>query len=383
MDSQTLWAEVDLKAIANNVRELRRITNPDARLMAVVKANAYGHGAIEVSREALNNGADFLGVARINEGIRLRKAGINASILIFSFTRPALAKMLAEFDLTQTICSFKTAKALSDIAVLDNKKIKIHIKVDTGMGRLGILPDCFRTSLPGATGSALYEVESIARLPGLELEGIFTHFATADSSDKAFAKSQFAIFMDFLNRLRVSGIEIPIRHAANSAAIINLPEAHLDMVRTGIYVYGLYVAHDAAKRRISLKPAITLKSIIIHLKDVPAGFSVGYGGDCKTEKPTTIATVPVGYADGFNRMLSSRGRMLVCGHSAPIIGRVCMDSTVLDVGHIAKTAVGNEVVILGRQGKSSISADEIASNLNTISYEVISTVSDRIPRFYF
>ncbi len=383
MDTPLIWAEVDLDAIAHNVRALRRITNPDARLMAVVKANAYGHGAPEVTRRALENGADVLGVARLNEGIELRNAGFDAPILIFGYTPPVLAKKLVEFDLTQTVWSYQTAEALS-AAVPFGKPINVHLKVDSGMGRLGLLPDCRRLPALGAdsTMNALREVESIARLPGLRLEGVYTHFASADSADKSYALKQFEIFVEFLDELRKAGIDIPVRHAANSAAMIDLPETHLDLVRPGISIYGLYPSDEVDKRRIQLKPAMTLKARVVHLKKVPAGFKISYGMTYETQAPTTIASVPVGYADGFSRLLSSRGHMLVGGRRVPIVGRVCMDQTMLDVGHVPNVELEDEVVVFGRQGDALISVDEIAASLNTINYEIVSALTARIPIIY-
>ncbi len=384
MESPLVWAEVDLEAIAHNVRELRRITDPGADLMAVVKANAYGHGVIEVTRKALENGADSMGIARIEEGIELRKAGFKESVLIFGYTQPALAHKLIAFDLTQTVWSYKTAQALSDVAVSSNRQIKVHLKVDTGMGRLGLLPDCRRPPVTeqNLIGNAIREVESISSLAGLELEGVYTHFATADSPDKTYAGKQFEIFVDFLNELRRAGINPPLCHAANSAAIIDMPETHLDMVRTGIAIYGLYPSDKVNKRRIALKPAMTLKSKVVHLKKVPPGFKVSYGSTYQTPEPTTIASIPVGYADGFNRLLSSRGHMLVRGRRAPIVGRVCMDQTMLDVGHIPDVNLEDEVVIFGRQGDGFITVNEIAASLNTINYEIVSALTARVPIIY-
>ena len=384
MKSSLVWAEVDLEAIAHNVRELRRITNPVAHLMAVVKANAYGHGVVKVTRKALENGADSLGEARLEEGIELRKAGIQQSVLIFGYTPPALAHKLIGFDLTQTVWSHTTAQALSDVAVSSNKQIKVHLKVDTGMGRLGLLPDSCRFPVTDQNliGNAVHEAKAISSLAGLELEGVYTHFATADSSDKTYAGNQFEIFVDFLNELRRAGINPPLCHAANSAAIIDMPETHLDMVRAGIAIYGLYPSDQVNKGRIDLKPAMALKSKIVHLKKVPSGFKVSYGCIYQTPKPTIIASIPVGYADGFSRLLSSCGHMLVRGHRAPIVGRVCMDQTMLDVGHIPVVNLEDEVVIFGRQGYESITVDEIAVRLNTINYEIVSALTARVPIIY-
>ena len=383
MDTSLVKAEIDLKALAHNFKELRRITHPDARLMGVVKANGYGHGAIEVARCALQNGAAVLGVARIEEAIRIREAGIEVPILIFGYTLPELATDILKYDLTQTVYTYASAQALSRTATSLKKKIKIHIKIDTGMGRLGLLPQNFRENHSGAINAdAVKECLAIAGLDGLELEGIFTHFATADSADKAYAEDQLDLFMNFLNRLRQAGLEPSVRHAANSAALIDMPRSHLDMVRPGIASYGLYPSDEVDKKHVSLKSAMALKARIIHLKKVPAGFKVSYGSTHETSKATTIATIPVGYADGLNRLLSSTGQMLVHGKRAPIIGRVCMDLTMLDVGHIDNVQIGDEVVIFGQQGSDAITVDEIASTLNTINYEIVSTITARVPRIY-
>ena len=383
MDASLVRAEIDLKAIAHNIKELRRITHPDARLMGVVKANGYGHGAIEVARCALQNGAAVLGVARIEEGVQIREAGIEVPILIFGYTLPERTPDLFEYDLTQTVYTYASAQVLSRTATSLKKKIKIHLKIDTGMGRLGLLPQDFQGDNSVALNAdAIQETLAIAGLGGLELEGIFTHFATADSADKTYAEDQLDLFMIFLDRLRRAGLEPPVRHAANSAALIDMPQSHLDMVRPGIASYGLHPSDEVNKKHVSLKPAMALKARIIHLKKVPAGFAVSYGSTHRTPTATTIATIPIGYADGLNRLLSSSGRMLVHGQLAPIIGRVCMDLTMLDVGHIDNVRMDDEVVIFGQQGSGSITVDEIASSLNTINYEIVSTITARVPRVY-
>ena len=379
MKSPLIWAEVDLNAIAHNVHELRRMTNPSVRLMVAVKANAYGHGIIEVARQVLRSGADALGVARIDEGVRIREAGIDAPILVFGYSPPSEAARLYEFDLIQTVYSYETARALADTASSLGIKNNVHLKVDTGMGRLGLLPDSRRAT---PADSAVEEVKSIAGLSGLKLEGIFTHFATADWSDKSYAKQQFQIFVKFLDQLHQSGVKFSVRHAANSGAIIDMPQTHLDMVRAGISIYGLYPSDEIDKSRIKLLPAMSLKAKIIHLKKVPAGFNVSYGITHETKKPTTIATIPIGYGDGFSRLMSSNGHMLVHGQKAPIIGRVCMDLTMIDVGHIPEVEIEDEAVVFGRQGNAFISADEIANLTGTINYEVVTRISNRVPRVY-
>jgi len=383
LEASLLKAEIDLRAIAHNVKELRRITHPKSRLMAVVKANGYGHGAVEVAQCALQHGATALGVARIEEGIRIREAGIRAPILIFGYTPSPLAADLLEYDLTQTVYAFASAQALSQAAVLLGRKIKVHLKVDTGMGRLGLLPQNFKSNNSAAVDSnAIEETLAIAGLMGLELEGVFTHFATADSANKSYAENQINLFTNYLKRLHQAGLNPPVRHAANSAALIDLPQAHFDMVRPGIAIYGFYPSHEVKKKKAGLKPAMAFKTRIVHLKKVPAGFYVSYGITHKTQKPTTIATVPAGYADGLNRLLSSRGQMLVHGQRVPIIGRVCMDLTMLDVGGIDNVQVGDEVVIFGQQGNKTLTVDEMAASLNTINYEIVSTITARVPRVY-
>lgn len=384
MESPLVWAEVDLRAIAHNVRELRRVTQPGAQLLVAVKANGYGHGAVEVAKTALQNGGDALGVARIEEGIQLRDAGIAASILVLGYTDPALAEELIAFGLIQTVWSLETAKQLSQTARLAGKKIRIHLKVDTGMGRLGLPAESSREISPDipVTDDVVSEVAAIAELPGLELEGVFTHFPTADSADKAGSNAQLNLFMDFIDRLRQAGIEIPFRHAANSAAIIDMPGSHLDMVRAGISAYGLYPSPEVNRHQVTLQPAMALKTRVVQIKRVPKGFEVSYGSTYRTERPTRIATVSIGYADGLSRRLSSRGHMLVRGHRVPIVGRVCMDLTMLDVGDIPGIGTGDEVVVFGRQKDAAIAVEEVASMLDTINYEIVSIISDRVPRIY-
>jgi len=383
LDHPVTWAEISLGAYAHNIKELKRITRPPARLMAVVKANGYGHGAVEVASEALHNGALYLGVARINEAIPLREAGLSAPILIFGYSPPDLAPILIDYELTQTVYSLSTARALSEQATRKGKKITVHLKVDSGMGRLGFLLEAINT-IPGDTplNNPVREIEAITRLAGLTVEGIFTHFATADSADKSYADLQLDRFMDFLNRLQKEGLEPPLRHAANSGALIDMPDSHLDMVRPGIATYGLHPSDEVNKSMVDLKPVMALKSKIIHLKKVPPGFNISYGITYQTKNHTTIATIPVGYADGFSRLLSSRGYMLVHGQRVPIVGRVCMDLTMLDVGGISGVALEDEVVVFGKQGEEAITADEIAASMGTINYEVVSTITGRVPRIY-
>ncbi len=381
MDFPNIWAEIDLDAIAHNVRELRRITRPSARLMAVVKADGYGHGAEAVARTALANGADMLAVARIDEGVQLRRAGFDAPILVMGPTFPGFTDRIIDYDLIQGVTSLASARELAARAVQRKAVIPVHIKVDSGMGRLGLVPDC---GAPGrdARLPAVEEVRALSHLDGLRLEGIFTHFAAADETDKSFAELQLDIFSTFLDRLSRAGIDCGLRHAANSAAVIDLPRAHLDAVRPGIALYGLYPSRAVDLSKVELRPALALKSRILQVKAVPAGFPVSYGMTWQAPCATRIATVATGYADGIQRRLSNRGRMLVHGIEVPIVGRVCMDLIMLDVGAVEGVAVGDEVVIIGRQGDAEISADTVADLLDTINYEVVFTNFARVPRRY-
>ncbi len=380
MKDHNLWAEIDLTAIASNIRQLRKTVHPDVAILASVKANGYGHGAVPVAKTALKNGVDMLGVARYGEAILLRQKGIDAPILILGHTSPDLTENLLQNNLIPTVFSLAVAEKYSAAALKKKEKLKVHLKVDTGMGRNGVLPD----ELAGVEeeGRDIAEVEHICKLEGLDVAGVYTHFACSDEKDKSSAKNQLTRFFRLLDRLSQRGIRFSLRHAANSAAVIDLPETHLDMVRPGIAVYGLYPSSEVDKKKLLLKPAMSIKARICQLKHVSAGFSVSYGSTFTTEKPTTIATVPIGYADGYDRSNSSCGYMLVGGQRAPVVGRVCMDFTMLDVGHIENVRIGDEVVILGSQGSDHISAEEIAARSGTINYEVVCTLMDRVPRIF-
>lgn len=375
-------AEVDLTAIAHNVREFKRLVSPDVTIMPAVKADGYGHGAIEVSKTALQNGASRLGVARIEEGITLRNSGIDAPILVFGYTSPENAIDVIENDLTITISEKDVASKFALAATTLGKEVKIHFKIDSGMGRIGMLTQDGHPGTPDLSTNSIDPVIDISKMKGLELEGLYTHFAQADHKDKQYTQQQFEIFSSFSKQLKAAGLEIPFIHAANSAAAIEMPETHLDMIRPGISFYGLYPSEHVDKSLIDLKPAMALKTKIISLKTVPKGFKVSYGSTYVTETETTIAVVPIGYADGFSRSFSSNGSMLVHGKRVPIVGRVCMDLTMLDVGGIADVALEDEVVVFGSQKDNFIGADELAVNAGTINYEIVSAITSRVPRYY-
>ncbi len=367
-----VWAEVNLTAIKRNVQEIRRILGTDIEIMAVVKANAYGHGAVEVSRVALEAGADRLGVAILEEGLELRENGIWSPILILGYVPPSQYELAIKENIAQTVFDLKHARDLARLAQKNKKKALIHLKIDTGMGRLGFIPG----------NRALNDVLEIASLKGVEIEGIYTHMAAADKADKSYSYHQLRNFNDFTARLAEKGLSVKLRHAANSASLIELPETRFNLVRPGITLYGLYPSSEVKRNVVELTPAMSFKAHISHVKKVPPGFSISYGCTYTTRRETIVATVPVGYADGYPRILSNCAEVLVCGRRVPVIGRVCMDQIMLDVTSVPFVEKGEEVVLFGSQGEEYISVDELAEKAKTINYELLCMVSSRVPRIY-
>ena len=372
VDSKTCltYAEIDLDAIAHNVRALKAHVGPGVALLAVVKANAYGHGLVEVARTALRHGAAGLCVARVGEGIALRQAGITASILVMAYSRPDEAEAAVAHDLTLGVGDIAVAEAVSAAAVAQGRGATVHVKVDTGMGRFGLLP-----------AEVLPFLARLTTLPGLRLEGIYTHFATADAADKTYARQQFAAFQRVLAGAEAAGYAIPLRHAANSAATIDLPETHLNAVRPGISLYGLYPS-AAVSRDVPLQPALALKSRVGRVRTLPAGSSIGYDRTFIAPHPMTAALVPVGYGDGYPRLNSGQGAALINGRRAPLVGRVCMDQLVVDISDAGPVALDDEVVLLGRQGDDCITAEELAAWAGTINYAIVTALLPRVPRLY-
>jgi len=370
------WAEIDLDAINHNIQEFRKQLSPEVNIMAVVKADAYGHGAIEVAGAAEKGGVDFFAVAFWEEGVELRLAGVKKPILLMGNTPPQQVSRVLEYDLTQTIFSWETAEALSREAVKRQVEVPVHVKVDTGMGRVGLLP-----------WEAVSFVQEIYQLPGLRLEGIMTHFASADGEDLSYTYSQVESFNKIVEACKETGIEIPIVHAANSAGTMNVPESRYNLVRLGISLYGQYPSESIKNKQadstgIHLKPAFSFKTQVVYLKELPPGSCISYGVTFQTQRTSLIATIPVGYADGFNRLLSNQGQVLVRGKRVPVVGRVCMDYSMIDVTNVEGVEVGDEVVIYGKQGNEEISVDEVADILGTISYELLCAVDKRVSRFY-
>ena len=366
------WIEVNLDAIAQNVRNIKKLIGKKTELMAVVKGNAYGHDVLEVVPVVLNNGATRLAVARLEEGIFLRKAGITVPILVLGLTLKQQAELLVSYSITPTVSEYEMIEELSKFAVKEERTAKVHLKVDTGMGRIGILPD-----------HILDLVKKIKALKNIEIEGIFTHFSVADEKDKTYTEMQFKKFMDVLTVLENEGIRIPVKHVGNSAALLDLPHMCLDLVRPGISIYGLYPSREVQKT-IKLIPAHTFKTRIAFLKELSAGQSISYGRTYTTNKErTVVASLPVGYADGYNRLLSNQGEVLIRGKRFPVIGRVCMDQTLIDVTNLPQAETGEEVVLWGKQEQEEIMVEEIAEKVGTINYEIVHMPDKkRVPKLF-
>ncbi len=369
---RSTWLEIDTDALAGNVRALRAIVGSDRQLFAVVKANAYGHGAEIVGPAALAAGADRLAVATLGEAAVLRQVGVTAPILLLGYTPGYLGEELLGWQLAATLCDIETARQWSAVAVAAGKRIPVHVKVDTGMHRLGLAS----TNVPGF-------FFQLAELPGLFVEGIYTHFSTADEADQRYAQRQLKTFTDLLAVLSLQGQRPPLAHAANSAAILSLPESHLDAVRSGISLYGLHPSPEVPLPD-AFRPVLSWKARIAQVKMLERGEPVSYGNTWRSPRLSTVAILPVGYADGFPRAPRTWQSVLINGQSAPIVGRVCMDMTVVDVTAICEAGeivrAGDEVVLIGRQGAAAISAEEVARRTETINYEVTSRLMARLPR---
>lgn len=371
-----VWAEIDLDAFAFTMQALCQRAGKDCMVAAVVKADAYGHGAVHVVPTLLENGAKFLAVAVIDEALELRQAGFTeVPILILGYTEPQRAAELVKHDLHQTIFTRELAEAMSAAAVAQGKTAHLHIKADTGMGRLGFLPN----------ETSLNTICDILALPQVEFTGLFSHFSSADMGDAdsiAYTEMQWQRYLFFLDGLAARGWSPKIRHVCNSAEIVNHPEHFMDMVRPGIILYGTYPSADTHNENIIVKPEMTLKCRIANVKRLSAGECIGYGRHHTTSEGEVIATLPIGYADGFFRHLSNNAEVLVHGKRCPVVGNVCMDQCMIDVTHIPDVAIGDEVVILGHQGDEHIPVEEIVTRLGTIPHEFFCAVSKRIPRVY-
>lgn len=374
MEHKRVCAVVDLDAAVKNLESMREKLDPETKMLAVIKANGYGHGAVKLAEKF-----DYLdyvfgyAVATAEEALQLRQSGLRKPILILGYTFPECYEKLVGEDIRPTVFRLDMARELSGEAVRQGKILKIHIKVDTGMSRIGIFPD--------DTGIAF--VRQVMELPGLEIEGVFTHFARADERDKKNALEQFAIFMEFVTRLeRELSLRIPLKHCANSAAIMELPETQLNLVRAGIAMYGLWPSAEMDREKTVLCPLFSLYSHIVYIKTLPAGRAVSYGGTYVTKKEQRVATIPVGYGDGYPRGLSGKGNVLIRGKRAPILGRVCMDQFMVDVTDIPDAAEGDPVTLIGKDGGEQITMEELGDLSGRFNYELACDLGSRIPRVY-
>lgn len=371
-------ANINLDAIRNNIQAGKNLLSAGTKMMAVVKADAYGHGAVPVAK-AIDDLVDGYAVAIVEEGTELRRAGINKPILILGYTFPELCEEAIENNLAMAAFDYDTVKAYDEIAGRIGKKAIIHIKLDTGMRRIGYLCDTDED-----IENSLSDIKKICGLENVEIEGMFTHFSKADEADKTFARNQFKKYMRFAEVLESNGIKIAIKHVCNSAGVIDIPEGDLDMVRFGITTYGMYPTDDVCKEKCQVTPAMELKTHISMIKELPEGVGIGYSGTYVTKGPTKVATIPVGYGDGFPRGLSNMGRVLIHGKSAAILGRICMDQCMVDVTDIPEAKVGDVVTLMGHDGDEFISAEEIGATVgNSFHYEVICDISKRVPRVYY
>lgn len=365
-------ANINLDAICDNIKATRKIIRKGTKLMAVIKADGYGHGAVPIMK-ALDPLCDWYAVAIMEEGVELRKAGCTKPILILGYTAKPLLKDVVANDLTQTVFQYDMACAMNEEAKRQDKIANIHIKLDTGMGRIGFLP----------CKESIQEIVRINALDSVKIDGMFTHFACADMTDKSSAKQQLETYLKFAKDLEAAGVVLPIKHVSNSAGIIDMPEANLDMVRSGISTYGLYPSEEVDKKHLVLKPALELKSHISNIKELEPGHGIGYGSTFVTKKQMRIATVPVGYADGFPRSLSNKGRVLVHGKYAPIIGRICMDQFMIDITDIPDVSQDDVVTLVGKDGDAFIPVEEQADLSGSFNYEFVCDISKRVPRVYY
>ncbi|TBL69343.1 alanine racemase [Paenibacillus thalictri] len=367
--------EISLDALRSNILAFQNVLPPHIKKMAVVKADAYGHGAIEVSKTAIACGVEYIAVAFLDEGLELRRGGITAPILVLGYTAPEGIASAYEHDITLNVYTpnlLEAAEQLDSEGFFADRPLKMHIKIDSGMNRLGLTTET----------EAIAFIERASRIPGVLVEGVFTHYACADEEDKTYTLQQHSRFKRVIDYFAAKGVQFPLVHAGNSATAIDTPELTFNMVRLGISMYGLYPSEEVNHQLIPLEPVMSIKTAVVMVKDVPAGSGVSYGVAYYTQQEEQLATLPIGYADGFSRMLSGKVSALIQGRRAPIVGKICMDQCMMNVTGFADVCMEDEVVILGRQGDEVVTAEELASLLGTIKYEITCMVSHRVPRVY-
>lgn len=369
-----VWAEINLSNLDYNIKSIREKVGADKQIIGVIKADGYGHGSVMCANVLRENGVKTFAVATLQEVITLRNAGAKEEIIMLGLTPDMYADVIAEYDITPVVCDSANAKAISDAAAKAGKTVFGLIAIDTGMGRIGYLADEIETSVE--------DIKKIAALPNFKIKGMFSHMSTADAADKTYSHEQEAKYNAFYEALAKAGIHIPMRTLANSASIMELPSIYFDAVRPGIILYGCYPSNEVDKKQLSIKPVMSVKANIIHLKDVPENFSVGYGRKYISEKPARIATIALGYADGYPRPYSAQAKVIVNGVVCPIAGNICMDQCMIDVSNVPNVKVGDEVIVMGSDGVNTILADDIAEATGTINYEIVCAFGQRLPKVY-
>ena len=368
------WAEINVSNLDFNIKQIRKKVGPDRKITGIIKADGYGHGSIKMGEVLRANGVTSFGVATLSEAIKLRKAGfLTEEIMILGLTPEPYVQTILDYNLTPVTDSYRNAKAMSDAAIKDGTVIYGYIVCDSGMGRIGYQPE---------DPASVDDVIRISQLPGFRILGLFSHFATADAADKTYANLQEQRFIAFHKKLIDANLKIPVRTLANSAAIMEIPSAHFDQVRPGIILYGCYPSAEVDKNQMELKPAMSVKANIVHLKKVPTGTTISYGRKYTAQKDSLIATIPLGYADGFPRPYSMKGHVLVNGVKAPIAGNICMDQCMIDVTGVPYVRLGDEVTVMGSDGIHEILADDIAEATGTINYEIVCAFGQRLPKVY-
>ena len=367
------WVEINLSNLDYNIRNIRKVINPASEIIGIIKADGYGHGAYETAGVLRSNGVKAFGVATLHEAVALRDRGVSERIVMLGLTPDIYAGVLVEYDLTPVTCSYRNALAISDEAKKYGKTVDGFIAVDTGMGRIGF---------PAGEAGAISEVREISTLTNFRIKGLFSHFATSDEADKSFAMEQGEKFSSFHGRLKAAGVDIGYRTFANSAAIMEIPSAHFEAVRPGIILYGCYPSAEVDRRRIQLKAVMSVKANIVQLKKVAAGTPVSYGRKFIAGRESLIATIAIGYADGYPRPYSARAKVITGGAVAPIAGNICMDQCMIDVTDVPGVKTGDEVIVMGSDGNNTVSADDIAAATGTINYEVVCAFGQRLPKVY-
>jgi alanine racemase len=371
--NRPVWAEINLSNLDYNIKNIIAKVGNDKEIIGVIKADGYGHGSVEVAKVLKVNGVKTFAIATLQEAIALRESGITEDIVMLGLTPDMYAGIIVKYNITPVVCDSQNAKAISEAAKAQGKVVNGLIAIDTGMGRIGYLPD---------DPEAVEDIKKMVALSNFKMKGIFSHFATADAQDKTFAKIQERRYTDFYEKLTAAGINVPFRTFANSASIMEIPSVYYDAVRPGIILYGCYPSNEVEKKQLSIKPVMSVKANIIHLKKVSAGFSVGYGRKFISDRESLIATIALGYADGYPRPYSSQAKVIINGVMAPIAGNICMDQCMIDVTDVPDVKLGDEVIVMGSDGKNTILADDIAEATGTINYEIVCAFGQRLPKVY-